>query len=99
MPLAQEKYAQVIDALNGPLERNGRWDFWECFDRLRLDGRPWNHKRVCRMSCELVGGLVRPAAVDTHGQRPIDDGWLFHYNRYGQPDSLVGVPLMQLIPD
>ena len=39
-PLPQEKDAEVIDALNGVVERNGRWGFWKCFDRLRLDGRP-----------------------------------------------------------
>jgi putative transposase len=41
-PLPQEKDAEVIDALNGVVERNGRWGFWKCFDRQRLDGRPWN---------------------------------------------------------
>lgn len=41
-PLPQEKDAEVIDALNGVVERNGRRGFWKCFDRLRLDGRPWH---------------------------------------------------------
>jgi putative transposase len=27
------------------VEQHGRWGFWKCFDRLRLDGRPWNHMR------------------------------------------------------
>ncbi|UXH78369.1 IS3 family transposase [Roseateles amylovorans] len=48
-----ERDAEVTDALNGVVERNGRWGFWKCFDRLRLDGRPWNHKRVWRVYCEL----------------------------------------------
>ena len=60
-PLPQEKDAEVIDALNGVVERNGRWGFWKCFDRLRLDGRPWNHKRVWRVYCELH----RPSAHPT----------------------------------
>jgi hypothetical protein len=38
-PLPQEKDAEVIDALNGVVERNGRWEFWKCFNRLRLDGQ------------------------------------------------------------
>lgn len=58
-PLPQEKDAEVIDALNGVVERNGRWGFWKCFDRLRLDGRPWNHKRVWRVYCELGLNIPR----------------------------------------
>ncbi len=58
-PLPQEKDAEVIDALNGVVERNVRWGFWKCFDRLRLDGRPWNHKRVWRVYCELGLNIPR----------------------------------------
>ncbi len=58
-PLPQEKDAEVIDALNGVVERNGRWGFWKCFDRLRLDGRPWNHKRVWRVYCDLGLNIPR----------------------------------------
>jgi len=39
----------VIDALHAVLEQRPRWGFWMAFDRLRLDGRPWNHKRVHRI--------------------------------------------------
>lgn len=31
---------EVIEALNGVVERNSRWGFWKCYQRLRLDGRP-----------------------------------------------------------
>ena len=44
---------EVIDALSGLASANGRWGFWKCFDRLRLDGKPWNHKRVWRVYTEL----------------------------------------------
>ncbi len=46
---ASERDAQVIDALNAIVTRHGRWRFWECFTRLRLDGRGWNKKRVHRV--------------------------------------------------
>lgn len=39
----------LIDALNAVVERHRRWGFWKCFDRLRLDGHRWNHKRVWRV--------------------------------------------------
>jgi putative transposase len=39
----------VIEALNARVDRHPRWGFWKCYDRLRLDGRPWNHKRVLRI--------------------------------------------------
>ena len=46
---ASERDAQVIDALNAIVTRHGRWGFWKCFTRLRLDGRCWNKKRVHRV--------------------------------------------------
>jgi putative transposase len=39
----------VIDALNALVEKHPRWGFGLCFDTLRLNGSPWNHKRVYRI--------------------------------------------------
>ena len=39
----------VIDALNELMDVCPRWGFGLCFDRLRLDGHRWNHKRVHRI--------------------------------------------------
>ena len=44
---------EVIDALQELAERKPRWGFWKYHDRLRLDGKPWNHKRTHRVYCEL----------------------------------------------
>ena len=49
----------VIDALNAMVEKRPRWGFWKCFDRLRLDGHPWNHKRVHRVYKAMKLNLPR----------------------------------------
>lgn len=56
---ASERDAQVIDALNAIVTRHGRWGFWKCFTRLRLDGRCWNKKRVHRVYCDMGLNLPR----------------------------------------
>ena len=48
-PTGQAGDGPVIDALNGVVERYPRWGFWKCYGRLRLEGYPWNHKRVWRV--------------------------------------------------
>lgn len=44
---------EVIEALIKMTDEHRSWGFWKCYDRLRLDGRVWNHKRVYRVYCEL----------------------------------------------
>jgi putative transposase len=51
--------AAVVAALTAVVAEHGRWGFWKCFDRLRLQGRPWNHKRVHRVYCALRLNLPR----------------------------------------
>ena len=43
----------VIEALQELAEKHRRWGFWMCHQRLRFEGRPWNHKRVYRIYKEL----------------------------------------------
>lgn len=49
----------VVEALNALVAEKPRWGFWKCYDRLRLDGQPWNHKRVHRVYCALKLNLPR----------------------------------------
>ena len=57
--LDMERDREVIEALNTLVERRPRWGFWKCFDRLRLNGHGWNHKRVHRVYCAMKLNLPR----------------------------------------
>jgi putative transposase len=57
--LSSERDASVIAALNAMVEKRPRWGFWKCYDRLRIDGHAWNHKRVHRVYCALRLNLPR----------------------------------------
>jgi len=63
----------VMAALLAVVEQHGRWGFWKCFDRLRLDGHGWNHKRVHRIYCALRLNLPRRTKkrVPTRVRQPL----------------------------
>lgn len=66
--------AEVIDALQALVSRHGRWGFWKCFRRLRLDGHAWNHKRVWRVYCQLKLNLPRRTKkrLPTRERQPLE---------------------------
>jgi len=51
--------AAVIAALTEVVARYPRWGFWKLYDRLRVEGHAWNHKRVHRVYCALRLNLPR----------------------------------------
>ena len=56
---ANRRDAAVIAGLTDAVSRYPRWGVWKLFDRLRTEGRPWNHKRVHRVYCALRLNLPR----------------------------------------
>ena len=56
---ASRRDAAVIAALTDVVARYPRGGFWKCFDRLRVEGRSWNHKHVHRVYCALRLNLPR----------------------------------------
>jgi putative transposase len=51
----------MIDALNSLIASHPQWGFWKCFDRLKLNGHAWNHKRLYRVYCGMHLNLPRRA--------------------------------------
>lgn len=49
----------MIAALPTLVAAKSRWGFWNCCARLRLDGQPWNHKRLWRVYCPRRLNLPR----------------------------------------
>ena len=84
----------MVAALNALLSKHPRWGFRLCYDRLRLDGHEWNHKRVRRVYREL--GLnpevVRGSRLPARRRAPLDasaevnQGWALDF----MSDSLAG---------
>lgn len=69
----READAPVIEALNALVSRHGRWGFWKCHERLRLDGHGWNHKRTWRVYCDMKLNLPRRTKkrVPTRERQPL----------------------------
>lgn len=51
----------MIEVLQDLVAAHPRRGFWKYYDRMRLDGHPWNHKRVHRVYCALRLNLPRRA--------------------------------------
>jgi putative transposase len=50
---------EIIDSLRKKAEDHPREGFWKAYDRLRNEGKPWNHKRVHRVYVAIGMNLRR----------------------------------------
>jgi len=90
-----ERDLPVITALQAVVAASGRWGFWKCYDRLRLQGYGWNHKRVYRVYCALRLNLPRRTKrrVPTRPRQPLDappvlnTTWAFNFMHDALYDS------------
>lgn len=69
-----ERDREVIEVLQRLVDQHNRWGFWKCYDRIRLDGHIWNHKRVYRVYRELGLNMRRKTKkrVLTRDPQPLD---------------------------
>lgn len=67
--------------------QHGRWGFWKCHDRLRLEGHGWNHKRTWRVYCAIKLNLPRRVkrGLPTGGRQslqvtgPPNESWVMDF--------------------
>ena len=57
----KDKDAEVIEQLNRLAGRHPGYGFWKMYDRLRMEGYAWNHKKVYRVYTEMKLNIRRRA--------------------------------------
>jgi len=68
MAFAHRDHPSLFEAAVSAVQRSGKMPgpirlgggaFWKLFDRLRVEGRPWNHKHVQACTADVEPDLFR----------------------------------------
>lgn len=79
-PAVNQRNRGTIAALTDGVTCYPRWGFWKLFDRLRVEGRTWDHKHVHRVAPESAApDDAARAATDPSAPPVLNQTWALDF--------------------